>query len=339
MLLYLGDVYGKGTFTEFQNWYKPYLGPLDDITNPTVGNHEYDADGVAAGYFFYWDNVPHYYSYNVGQWHIVTLDSNSEFDQLEPGTAQYDWLVRDLNRNNRPCTMVTIHHPPLAVGRDGVNNTVGDHFWPVFVNKQVDIVLTGHAHQYQRWHPVDAEGNLAQNGTVMIVNGTGGHHVDPFQDSDERIAVGFDEEPEAFGAMWIKLYGNRMKFKFINDAGTVLDKGTIRCNRPLAAPTPVVLVAPTDDAEVSVASPIFVWSENPSSENIVKYKLVVKNEAGNKVFARKLSADKCDGACTVDMGATEATLANGNYSWHIQATNAGGQTKSSTWTMSIDAPE
>ena len=56
MFLYLGDVYNKGTATEFYNWYgtaTEYFGQFRDITNPTIGNHEYE-NGVAPGYFDYW---------------------------------------------------------------------------------------------------------------------------------------------------------------------------------------------------------------------------------------------------------------------------------------------
>jgi hypothetical protein len=337
MLLYLGDVYNRGTYTEFINWYKPYLGALRGITNPVVGNHEYDNGDGAAGYFFYWNNVPHYYSYDVGNWHIVALDSTDDFDQLEPGTDQYDWLVQDLSASTRPCTMVTMHHPPLAVGRAGVNTSVGEHLWPLFVSEQVDVVMVGHAHQYQRWHPVDANGNIAQNAPVLIVNGTGGHHVDPFEDTDSRIAVGYDEESEAYGAMKLKLHPDRMKFKFINEFGTLLDSGNIPCHGIVKPPTPPVLVSPAPAAQVPDASPIFVWSENPASENVIHYKLVVVNPAGKKVFVQKISAESCDGACTFDIGSTAFTLRNKSYTWYVQAKNEAGKTKSEVRTIHIEA--
>ena len=336
MLLYLGDVYGEGSYTEFINWYKPHLGQLRSITNPVVGNHEYEADGDAAAYFFYWNNIPHYYSYDVGNWHIVALDSTGSFGQLEPGTDQYDWLVQDLNESTRPCTMVTMHHPPLSVGRSGVNTSVGEYFWPLFVENQVDVVLTGHIHQYQRWHPLDADGELAQDGTVLIAPGTGVHHIDSFGSNDDRLAVGYDEAPEAYGAMKLKLRPDRMKFKFINDAGQLLDSGTIPCHGTLAAPTPPVLVTPAAGAQVSDSSPIFVWSENPARENIIRYKLVVKNPAGKKVFVQTIPAASCDGACAFDLGSTAFSLRNKGYTWYIQAKNEAGKARSAVQTLQIE---
>lgn len=337
MLLYLGDVYGEGTYTEFINWYKPHLGQLHSITNPVVGNHEYDADGVAAAYFFYWNNIPHYYSYDVGNWHIVALDSTSDFDQLEPGTAQYDWLAQDLSASTRPCTMVTMHHPPLTVGRSGVNTSVGEHFWPLFVSNQVDVVLTGHIHQYQRWHPLDANGELAPDGTVLIAPGTGGHHIDHFGADDNRLAVGYDEAPEAYGAMKLKLHPDRMNFRFINDAGQLLDKGTIPCHGTTAPPTPPVLVTPVDSGHLSDTTPIFIWSENPASENVVRYKLVIKNPAGKKVFVQTIPASSCNGACAVDLGSTGFMLRNRTYTWYVRAKNGVGKTRSEVRTLHINA--
>src|SRR6185436_20993187 len=93
MFLYLGDVYNDGTATEFHNWYgsgNDHYSRFNAITNPTVGNHEYYHVGSgqydAPGYFDYWNNVPHYYSFNAAGWHVISLDSTSQFNQTLPGT-------------------------------------------------------------------------------------------------------------------------------------------------------------------------------------------------------------------------------------------------------------
>jgi len=76
LLTYLGDVYDRGSPYEFDNWYgdPSGIGQFRSITNPAIGNHEPLTAG-GAGYFEYWDNIPHYYSYDVAGWHVVTLDS------------------------------------------------------------------------------------------------------------------------------------------------------------------------------------------------------------------------------------------------------------------------
>ena len=95
VFLYLGDVYEKGTYTEFYNWYgTPTVdfGRTRDVTNPAIGNHEYEG-GLAEGYFAYWNNPPNYYSYNVGGWHFIALNSTAEYNQTGTDSAQYQWLA------------------------------------------------------------------------------------------------------------------------------------------------------------------------------------------------------------------------------------------------------
>ena len=106
LFLYLGDVYDDGTLTEFKNWYggpSTYFGALRGVTTPVVGNHEY-AGTTAPGYFNYWDNIPHYYSYDANGWHFIAIDSTSNYNKVAPGTPQYDWLAADLAANRSPCT-------------------------------------------------------------------------------------------------------------------------------------------------------------------------------------------------------------------------------------------
>ena len=83
---YLGDVYDNGTPFEFDTWYgdPAGYGQFRGITNPAIGNHEYGTDG-ARPYLEYWGGVPHYYSYDVAGWHLVVLDSTTEFAECDRG--------------------------------------------------------------------------------------------------------------------------------------------------------------------------------------------------------------------------------------------------------------
>ena len=84
VVAYLGDVYDRGTPQELDTWYGDATGygRFRDITNPAVGNHEYMTSATAAPYLDYWGQVPHYYSYDVGGWHVVVLDSIGELAQV-----------------------------------------------------------------------------------------------------------------------------------------------------------------------------------------------------------------------------------------------------------------
>ena len=255
MFLYLGDVYDMGTYTEFHNWYGTHFsnfGQFYDITNPTVGNHEYESDGMASAYFYYWNNIPSFYSYDAAGWHFVVLNSNTEFNQLKPGTAQYEWLVQDLTNASSDCVIVYMHHPAAKVGSSGVGSTVGRYLWPVFVNNGVDVLLTAHYHQYQRWYPMDVSGKVAATGPVQFVIGTGGHDISDFSATDSRVAVGIDEKPTAFGAMRFGFDPSGVNFQYINMVGATLDSGRISCapgipptNTPTFTPTYTATKTPT----------------------------------------------------------------------------------------------
>ncbi len=87
----LGDVYEKGTHTEFFNWYGTpdrFFGRMRNYTNPVIGNHEYE-NNVAPGYFGYWNQVPDYYSYDAAGWHFIALNSTSQLGQRGPGSPRY----------------------------------------------------------------------------------------------------------------------------------------------------------------------------------------------------------------------------------------------------------
>src|SRR5712691_1115444 len=71
-----GDLaYEKGSAEDFKNCYDPAWGRFKDRTRPALGNHEY-VDPTASGYFRYWGTQAGprgkgYYSYELGEWHIV----------------------------------------------------------------------------------------------------------------------------------------------------------------------------------------------------------------------------------------------------------------------------
>ena len=253
MLLYLGDVYNDGTSTEFHNWYgtgNNRYSRFRAITNPTVGNHEYQGLD-APGYFDYWNNVQHYYSFNAAGWHIISLDSTSQYDQAQPGTGQYDWLVQDLNANTAVCTVAYFHHPVYNVGPE-LDTPRLNQIWALLAQSGVDIVLTGHDHDYQRWYALNGQGVPDPSGVTQFVVGTGGHGIQDFIRTDSRLAIGFDTPPSAFGALRLELNQSGAAFQFVNLQGSVLDSGSIPCSG--AAPDTTLPGAPTNLTAASNSS-------------------------------------------------------------------------------------
>jgi hypothetical protein len=268
LFLYLGDVYEKGTPTEFYNWYgttetNTYYGRFREITNPAIGNHEYD--GGAAGYFDYWDNIPHYYSYNVAGWHFISLDSTSQFNQLVPDKPQYDWLVGELTDNTAVCTLVYFHHPRYSVGPQGDTDYM-NAIWELLAQHGVDIVLTGHDHSYQRWVPLDGAGAPDPWGMTQFVVGTGGHGVQNFVRTDPRMVIGFGQGLAAFGALRLELNQYSADYQFVNIQGSVADSGSVACNGAPPDVTPPSTPGNLSATSNSSAEVNLTW--NASTDNV-----------------------------------------------------------------------
>src|SRR5437660_3279067 len=137
-----GDLqYSDSTTAEIQGGYAPSWGisSLKNITHPTAGNHEYHV-GNAADYFTYWGSAAGtqgqgYYSYNVGTWHIIALNSNCSnmsSGQYPRGTltsdlidcnAQNTWLQQDLTAHPATCTLAYWHHSLFSSGSSGGPST------------------------------------------------------------------------------------------------------------------------------------------------------------------------------------------------------------------------
>ena len=276
LFLYLGDVYERGSVTEFLNWYgssSNYFGRLRAITDPTVGNHEYLTPG-AGGYYDYWDNVPKYYSFNANGWHFISLNSNSTYVPTASGSAEYNWLQNDLaGLPSQTCTIVYYHHPLFNIGPQGPA-TAMSAIWQLMAKYKVDIVLNGHDHDYQRWMPLDGSGSPNAGGIIEFVAGGSGHGLQTFTHSDSRVAYSNDANPAVFGALLLQLNPQGANFNYRNSSGLVLDAGVIPCKPALGDSTPPT--TPGGFTATAVASNRVELSWKPSSDNVgvVAYRIM-----------------------------------------------------------------
>jgi hypothetical protein len=249
LFLYLGDVYEKGAFTEFYNWYGTsgqLWSQFAAITNPTIGNHEYSSSSKAASYFFYWNNIPNYYSYTISGWHFISLNSNQTRIPITAGSPEYNWLAQDLAANTSPCTIVYYHHPFFNIGPEGSTTQLSD-IWNLMAQYHVTLVLNGHDHDYQRWTALNASGTPDPNGITEIIAGTAGHGNQQFITTDSRMLVGYDTAPNGLGALRLELNPTFAAFKYYNLNNVLLDSGTISCFGSPPPPTPT----PTPTGSVS----------------------------------------------------------------------------------------
>jgi acid phosphatase type 7 len=225
-----GDsAYPHGTTADFTNCFEPAWGRHKARIRPCPGNHDYDSPG-AVPYFQYFgrnagDSGLGFYSYNLGAWHIVSLNSSAP---TAPGTEQYQWLQNDLNLSRAArCTLAYFHFPRFTSGASREGLALAD-VWRLLYSAGADVVLNGHHHGYERFDPQDPDGlpNPAA-GIREFVVGSGGAPTYPFvgvaPNSAQRIAT--------YGVLRLTLRNVDYDWEFI-EAGTeaTLDRGTAACH-------------------------------------------------------------------------------------------------------------
>jgi len=232
----LGDnAYEDGTPDQFAAWYEPTWGRFKAKTRPAPGNHDYRTPG-AAGYFGYFgaragDPATGYYSYDVGSWHVVVLNTNGEGPcatiPCHSGSAQERWLRADLEASPKPCTLAYWHHPRYSVGPEG-NAPATQALWQALYAEEVELVLAGSNHNYQRWKPMNAAGQVdAARGIRSFVVGTGGKTPHPLR-SHPNVEAASTGTP---GVLKLTLRPGAYDWQFVPVAGrTFTDAGSARCH-------------------------------------------------------------------------------------------------------------
>jgi len=233
-VLALGDnAYQAGTDAEFAQCYSPTWGRHRARTRPVPGNHEYDTPG-AVGYFGYFGAAAAppdkgYYSYDVGDWHIVALNSNcSQIGGCQIGSPQERWLRADLAAHPTRCTLAYWHHPRFNSGKHG-NDAEMQPIWQTLYDAGADVVLSGHEHSYERFAPQDAAGAAdPERGIRQFTVGTGGasHHA-----LGRPIANSELQNADAFGVLKLMLHPAGYDWEFVPVAGaTFTDSGHTACH-------------------------------------------------------------------------------------------------------------
>jgi hypothetical protein len=225
------NVYASGTAEEFANCYAPSWGRHKGRTRPSAGNHDYGTAG-AAGYFGYFGSMAGepgkgYYSYDLGAWHIIVLNSNIS---VETGSPQEGWLRADLAAHPVVCTLAYWHHPRFSSGTVHGSDASLQPLWQALYDSGADVVLVGHEHNYERFAPQDPSG-LADptRGIRQFVIGTGGRSHYPF---GIPIANSEVRNSDTDGVLKLTLHPTSYTWEFIPEAGkSFRDSGDAACVR------------------------------------------------------------------------------------------------------------
>ena len=283
-VLALGDLaYEAGSPAEFRDCYDPAWGRHKARTRPVPGNHEYGTQG-AEGYYSYFGEiaVPRepgctrdcqgYYSYDVGTWHVIAL--NSEI-AMNTGSPQEQWLRSDLAAHPTACTLAYWHRPRFSSVRP--NNVVAQDLFQALYDYGADVVLVGHDHAYERFAPTGPSGQLeSDRGIREFIVGTGGAPLYDFRFIQPTSEV---RNNETWGVLKMTLHPTSYDWEFIPIPGqTFTDSGSAPCvsapSVPAAPPaaaipgvevagpaTTVSTAAPAPETSPAAALPAVVGSD------------------------------------------------------------------------------
>jgi hypothetical protein len=249
-VLPLGDLqYECGDPSAYQTVYDPSWGQFRSKSHPAAGDNEYGgptdvcSTPGASGYFTYFGGAaspnqpdctsacPGYYSYELGTWHVVVLNTNCS----QPGvggcgatSAQGRWLAADLAAHPTQCILAYWHLPRWK--QDGTLSNPSSYFATALYNAGAEVVLSGNNHFYTRFTPQNPAGAAdPANGIRQFIVGTGGK-------SQHALSSTPDPEVEAsqattYGILELTLHPDGYSWRFVPEAGrTFTDSGSQSCH-------------------------------------------------------------------------------------------------------------
>lgn len=237
--------YECGGLSAFQQSYEQSWGRVKGTTRPAVGNHDHeylssfqgpatdcDPTGNAGGYFTYFgaaagDPSQGYYSYDLGSWHIVVLNTTCEHaGGCDPGSPQEVWLRNDLASHPAACTLAYWHIPRWSSGGRGELNS--RWFVQDLYNAGADVIPAGHDHTYERFAPQNPNADPDPNGLRAFVVGTGGknHTTLATPAANSEVFNG-----DTYGILKLTLHPTSYDWQFVPEPGkTFTDSGSQACH-------------------------------------------------------------------------------------------------------------
>jgi len=223
----LGDnAYYSGSTQEYTDCYDRTWGRHRSQTRPAPGNHEYESPGAAPYFDYFGVNAgPRglgYYSFELGGWHVVALNSNVAVSE---GSPQGTWLRADLAANRARCTLAYWHHPRFSSGKHG-NQEQMRGFWHILYEAGAEVILSAHDHIYERFAAQDPDGVPdPSKGIRQFVVGTGG--ANPY--SVAAVQANSEVRLSTIGVLKLTLTATGYDWEFISVGGPG-DSGTGTCH-------------------------------------------------------------------------------------------------------------
>jgi chitodextrinase len=233
-VLLLGDnQYPDGSLAQYLASYDRTWGGLKGRTMPAPGNHEWQTTN-AQGYRSYFGsafqtNGGLWYSYDLGAWHLVSLDSDcAKIGGCDVGAPEYTWLEQDLGADTRACTLAYWHHPLFTSGASNVGTGAVKPLWDLLLSDDAEMILNGHVHNYERFAPQTSDGVASDTGIREFIVGTGGNpNMDGFGTLRPNSESQITGSP---GVLELTLSASSYAWAFVDTSGAILDQGTEDCH-------------------------------------------------------------------------------------------------------------
>lgn len=226
----------EGVDNDLPRCFSPSWGStriMSDI-HPSPGNHDYDS-GSGDPYFAYFGDRAGpwgkgYYSYDIGEWHLIALNSELYFEHGSSWEAQQqeDWLRSDLSNHRNLCTLAYFHRPFFSSGDYGSTREM-QSLWRILYDGGADLILSGHDHHYERFRPQTPDGAAdPTKGIVQIIAGTGGGELRGVR---RRLAPNSVVQIHGhFGVLKLTLGSGEYRHAFLDTEGRVWDAGSGKCH-------------------------------------------------------------------------------------------------------------
>jgi chitodextrinase len=337
-VLILGDnQYYCGGYQAYVQSYDLSWGRIKGITRPAAGNHEYltsggtdcnSANAGATGYYRYFgaaagDPSKGYYSYDIGTWHLIVLNSNcSKAGGCGVTTPQGKWLRADLAAHTNFCTLAYWHTPVFSSG--GRADSAYKTFWDALYAADADLILAAHDHLYERFGPQRPDGTAdAVRGLRSFVVGTGGANFTSF--TNTIFANSEVRNDKTFGVLKLTLHPTSYDWQFVPEAGaTFTDMGTTACHGTQSDTTPPT--APSNLQAGAVAPNGIDLNWGPSSDDV-------------GVLGYRISRDGAQVATVTGTSyADRGVQPNTTHSYSVAAYDGGGNVSPPSNTASATTP-
>ena len=305
------NAYPDGSATNFSQCYEPSWGRHKAPTWPSPGNHDYHVSGAADYFAYYGANAGPagrgYYSYDIGDWHVVSLNSNVDRTTNSP---QLIWLRADLAASTKQCTVAYWHHARFTSGTQHGNNVSTQPFWQALYDAGAELVIAGHEHNYERFAPQTPTGQAdPATGIREFVVGTGGasHYPNftPIPNSEVRNG-------NTWGVLKLTLDAGTYSWQFIPVAGqTFTDAGSGACHGPpggggVSASQSTVSATPASVTAGSAISTITVTAKDGSGNPMSGVTVVLSATGSGNTLTQPAGTTNASGVATGTLSSTAA---------------------------------